>query len=463
MNTRTQPIRFFHRGRVVEVADASPTRTRARLAARGRALHRHQGRLRRRRLRRLHRRDRRAGAATATRTRSAACAATVNACIQFLPTLDGKALFTVEDVRRGRRRAAPGAAGDGRVPRLAMRLLHAGLRDVAVVDLRAPQRARHAADARSSWPTSCRATCAAAPATGRSSMPASACSSCRAVRARHAAGARTRCAALAARRGTVPLRRRRSGGFHAPRTLDALAALRAAQPRGAAAGRLHRHRPVGQQAVRELRDLIYVGEVDELKRIEHAADGTLVDRRRGARSKTRGARWPSAMPAPARDVAALRLAADPQRRHDGRQRRQRLADRRQRAGADRARAQHRAAQGRRACARMPLHDFYVDYMKNRLEPGEFVQAIEVPLRRRAARRCAPTRSASATTATSRRVCAGFAIALDGDRVRDVRLAFGGMAAIVKRAARPRRRSSASRGTRPRCRPRRPRWRATSRR
>ena len=29
--------------------------------------------------------------------------------------------------------------------------------------------------------------------------------------------------------------------------------------------------------------------------------------------------------------------------------------------------------------RMPLADFYVDYMVNRLEPGEFVQAIEVPL------------------------------------------------------------------------------------
>ena len=29
--------------------------------------------------------------------------------------------------------------------------------------------------------------------------------------------------------------------------------------------------------------------------------------------------------------------------------------------------------------RMPLPDFYVDYMKNRLEPGEFVQGLAVPL------------------------------------------------------------------------------------
>src|SRR5258705_2704960 len=26
-----------------------------------------------------------------------------------------------------------------------------------------------------------------------------------------------------------------------------------------------------------------------------------------------------------------------------------------------------------------LHDFYLDYMKNQLEPGEFVQALAVPL------------------------------------------------------------------------------------
>ena len=32
------------------------------------------------------------------------------------------------------------------------------------------------------------------------------------------------------------------------------------------------------------------------------------------------------------------------------------------------------------------------------------------------------------------VCAAFAVVLDGDRVANIRLAFGGMAAIVKRAA-----------------------------
>ena len=52
----------------------------------------------------------------------------VNACILFLPMLDGKALRTVESLRR----RPSGPARDGRAPRLAMRLLHAGLRDVAL-------------------------------------------------------------------------------------------------------------------------------------------------------------------------------------------------------------------------------------------------------------------------------------------------------------------------------------------
>ena len=63
-------------------------------------------------------------------------------------------------------------------------------------------------------------------------------------------------------------------------------------------------------------------------------------------------------------------------------------------------------------APMPLDDFYLDYMKNALEPGEFVQAIEVPLQPAGEPppRCAPTRSASASTATSRRCAPASALA-----------------------------------------------------
>ena len=81
---------------------------------------------------------------------------------------------------------------------------------------------------------------------------------------------------------------------------------------------------------------------------------------------------------------------------------------------------------------MPLEAFYLDYMKNALQAGEFVQAIEVP---------PPAHTALRAYKLSKRfdcdisaLAAGLAITLDGDRVRDARFAFGGMAAIVKRAA-----------------------------
>ena len=84
--------------------------------------------------------------------------------------------------------------------------------------------------------------------------------------------------------------------------------------------------------------------------------------------------------------------------------------------------------------RMALPEFYVDYMKNRLEAGEFVQGLAVPL--------AAMRRQVRVYKISKRfdcdisaLCAGFAIELDGDTVKTVRLAYGGMAAIVRRAAR----------------------------
>jgi xanthine dehydrogenase small subunit len=75
-------------------------------------------------------------------------------------------------------------------------------------------------------------------------------------------------------------------------------------------------------------------------------------------------------------------------------------------------------------------------MKNRLEAGEFVQAIEVPLHGAGA---GPTLRAYKISkrfdSDISAVSAGLAIELDAaGAVRHVRFAFGGMAAIVKRAA-----------------------------
>ena len=105
----------------------------------------------------------------------------VNACILFVPALDGKQLLTVEHLRGAGRRAASGAAGDGGPARQPMRLLHAGLRHVAVRALSRGRRRRIAPRSTRRWP----AICAAAPATARSSMPhldACAGAGCRSVR-----------------------------------------------------------------------------------------------------------------------------------------------------------------------------------------------------------------------------------------------------------------------------------------
>jgi xanthine dehydrogenase small subunit len=82
--------------------------------------------------------------------------------------------------------------------------------------------------------------------------------------------------------------------------------------------------------------------------------------------------------------------------------------------------------------RVRLDAFYLDYMKNALEPGEFVQAIEVP---------PPSMTHLRAYKLSKRfdsdisgLAAGLAITLDGGTVREARFAFGGMAAVVKRAA-----------------------------
>jgi len=79
-----------------------------------------------------------------------------------------------------------------------------------------------------------------------------------------------------------------------------------------------------------------------------------------------------------------------------------------------------------------LDDFYKDYMVNDLQPGEFVETIRVPL--------VGDQSELRSYKISKRfdqdisaVCAAFLLQLDGPQVKSIRIAFGGMAATVKRA------------------------------
>ncbi|HZX23676.1 MAG TPA: xanthine dehydrogenase small subunit [Woeseiaceae bacterium] len=86
--------------------------------------------------------------------------------------------------------------------------------------------------------------------------------------------------------------------------------------------------------------------------------------------------------------------------------------------------------GRRELA---LEDFYHDYRKTDLAPGEFVAAVRIP-RRRPGRLVAAYKVSKRFDQDISAVCAAFALDIEDGRVASARIACGGMAAIPKRAA-----------------------------
>ncbi len=80
---------------------------------------------------------------------------------------------------------------------------------------------------------------------------------------------------------------------------------------------------------------------------------------------------------------------------------------------------------------MPLEDFFIEYGKQDREPGEFVRAVRVPRHPRGEFRCYKISKRFDQDITA---CLGaFDIAVQGGVVSRARIAFGGMAAIPKRA------------------------------
>ncbi|HET6630410.1 MAG TPA: xanthine dehydrogenase small subunit [Woeseiaceae bacterium] len=86
-----------------------------------------------------------------------------------------------------------------------------------------------------------------------------------------------------------------------------------------------------------------------------------------------------------------------------------------------------------ATRELPLRDFYLDYRKTALAPGELLERVLIPL---------PSRDmVFRTYKVSKRfdqdisaVCGAYRLELDGGRVAGARIAYGGMAAVPKRAA-----------------------------
>ena len=343
----------------------------------------------------------------------------VNSCIQFLPTLDGHALLTVDDL--GGQHPAQQALVDCHgsqcgfcTPGFVMSLAACRDRQGDV-----PASRRQIADALSGNLCRCtgyRPILDAGEQMARQPAP----------RLGHPGTA----AALASLQADAPLHYADATPFHTPRTLADLAALRAARP---AARLLAGSTDIGLWVNKQFRDLgevIYLGGVAELKAIA-VTDHLLTI---GAGASLQAAWDALAAHWPATREMGLRFASVPVREAGT-------------MGGNLANgspigdsAPVLIALGATIVLRhgaqqrsMPLQDFYLDYMQNQLQPGEFVAAIQVPLP-------GPDELLRVDKLSKRYDCdisglsAGLWLKLQDGVVADARFAFGGLAGIVKRAA-----------------------------
>jgi len=349
---------------------------------------------------------------------------TVNACIQFLPTLHGKALFAVEDLKTG---------GELHPVQQAMVECHGsqcGFCTPGFVMSLWSAYEHHRA-------------CGTCPTRQQLADELSG-NLCRCTGYRPILDAGERMFELpAVQLDTAPvvaaLRRvdrdagfacQAGGGrFDAPRTLEALATLREQSPDALL---LAGSTDIGLWVTKQLKQLdhvIYVGNVDALKHIE-VRDGELLI---GAGASLEAAWAVLAKHHPSLTDVWLRFASPPIRNAgtmggnvaNGSP----IGDAAPVLMALDAQLELRRGEQLR---RLPLAEFYLGYMKNRIEPGEFLQAIVVPVV--SGRQVRAYKISKRFDSDISAVCAGLAITLDGDHVAQVRLAFGGMAATVKRAA-----------------------------
>jgi xanthine dehydrogenase small subunit len=348
----------------------------------------------------------------------------VNSCIQFTPTLDGKALFTVEDLQQHDGALHPvqqalvechGSQCGFCTPGFAMSLWGMYLKQEGAQPTRC-----QIDDALSGNLCRCtgyRPIIAAArrmvelPAVGfdRDALTEQLKALRREELASYAVDGQT---------------------FHAPRTLAELVALRAEHPDALL---LAGSTDVGLWVTKHLRtlgDIIYLGHVDALKTVR--TDGGMLDigagvtlhdayRAASAHYPQLSDMWQRFASLPIRNAGTLGgnvANGSP------------IGDSMPWMIALGSQVVLRGPGGERTLA---LEDLYLGYQKKNLRPDEFVRAVRVPLPQEGV--------AFRTYKLAKRfdqdisaVCAAFAFTFEGGVIRSARIAFGGMAATPKRAA-----------------------------
>ncbi|QSI79060.1 xanthine dehydrogenase small subunit [Niveibacterium microcysteis] len=348
----------------------------------------------------------------------------VNACIQFLPTLDGKALFTVEDLADG---------GDLHPVQQAMVDCHASQCGFCTpgfaMSLWADYETRSGTRTREQTLSVlsgnlCRCT------GYRPIIDAATAAHARPRVAMDRAPVRAALDLLAA----LPALEYQSDHtrFFAPRTVDELASTYLARP---SARLLAGSTDIGlwvTKQMRDLPDLIYLGAVTELRTITRDDDQLVI----GAGATLTEAFAALVAANPAWQELAERFASMPIRNAgtlggniaNGSP----IGD--SMPGLIALGASVLLQRGD-ATREIALEDLYLGYQKSALQAGEFVRAIRVP--------CGPAAPTMFRTwKVSKRadqdisaVCAGIAVSVRDGLIESARVAFGGMAATPSRAPR----------------------------
>ena len=351
----------------------------------------------------------------------------VNSCIQLLPTLDGKALFTVEDLQQAGGALHPvqqamvechGSQCGFCTPGFVMSLWALYL--AGETGQAAPAR-REIDDALSGNLCRCTGYRPIIDAAQRMTELPSVNFDSAAVGA-----------ALRGLQRSEPLHYAVAGqNFHAPRSLQQLIDLRAAMP---AACLLAGSTDVGlwvTKQFRELGDIIYLGQVPELKQITDTA--THVEIGAGVSLEDAYAtlciHYPQELSA-MRQRFASRLIRNIGTLGGNVANGSPIGDSMPWLIALGAQVVLNGSGGQRLLA---LEDLYLGYQKKDLRPGEFVEAVRVPLRS-VQLRFRTYKLAKRFDQDISAVCAAFSITLDGATIDSARIAFGGMAATPKRAA-----------------------------